>query len=321
MKRRHLLAGIVALPAAARAQGNRESPKVGYVYTGPKELLALRVDAIVEGLRASGYALQQVELVTRATEGDPTRIVPMISEVIARNVSVLIVPGTAAIKAARAASAQIPIVAIDFESDPVASGFVQSIARPGGNLTGVFLDFPNFAGKWLELLVECLPKLSRVAMMWDPATGMVQADAVNKTARTLNIQTDLLEVRTPSDFGGAFAVATDRGAGAAIALSAPVVPASAKAIAELSVRHRLPTITMFSEFARTGGLISYGPSLLSSTRQLGVMAGKVLAGATPASLPVERPSKFELIVNLKAAEALGVSIPTSIQVRADEVIE
>jgi len=314
-------AGAALWPVAAEAQRNPESPKVGYVYTGPKELLASRIAAIVDGLRASGHAPQQVELVTRVTEGDASRIAPMIAEVMAKNVTVLIVTGPAAVQAARAASRQLPIVAIDFESDPVAAGFVQSIARPGENVTGVFLDFPNFAGKWLELLRECLPRLSRVAMMWDPSTGTVQVDAIRKTAQVLNIQTDLLEVKVRSDYTGAFAVAKDRGAAAVIALSSPLVPPSVKTIADLSIQDKLPTITMFSEFTRTGGLLSYGPSVLTATRQLGLMAGRVLSGAAPATLPVERPSKFELIVNLKAADALGISIPTSIQVGADEIIE
>jgi putative tryptophan/tyrosine transport system substrate-binding protein len=324
MKRRvftRLLAGAALLPSAAYAQRNPEAPKVGYVYTGAKELAASRIGAIVDGLRASGFAPQQVELVVRITEGDPTRMAPMIDEVMAKNVTVFIANGPVVLQAARAITRERPIVAIDFESDPVAAGYVANIARPGGNVTGVFLDFPNFAGKWIELLLECLPKLSRIALMWDPPTGPVQVDAVAKTAAPLNIQTDLLEVRVPGDYAGAFAVAKDRGAGAVIMLSSPLVPASVKQLAELSLRHKLPAITMFSEFPRTGGLLSYGPNLLSATRQLGVLAGKVLSGTAPANLPIERPSKFELIVNMRTAQALDLAIPASIQVRADEVIE
>ena len=185
----------------------------------------------------------------------------------------------------------------------------------------MFLDFPNFAGKWIELLLECKPKLSRIAMMWDPTTGPVQVDAVTKTAAALSIQTDLLETKVRADYTGAFAVAKDRGAGAVIMLSSPLVPASVKDLAELSIHHQLPAITMFSEFPRTGGLFSYGPNLVEANRQIGMMAGKVLAGTAPANLPIERPIKFELVVNLKAAEALSITMPASIQVRADEVIE
>ena len=324
MKRRkftQLLAGATLLPQGAHAQRNSESPKVGYVYTGSKTLAPSRINAIVEGLRASGFAPAQVELVVRVTDGDPALLAPMLAEVIDKKISVFIANGPVVLQAARAASRTLPIIAIDFESDPVAAGYAASIARPGGNVTGVFLDFPNFTGKWIELLRECLPKLSRVALMWDPRTGPVQVDALNKIAKALDIQTDLLEVKMRDDYTGAFAVAKDRGAGAAIMLSTPLVPLSARLLADLSLHHKLPAITMFSEFPHTGGLMSYGANLQSTTRQLGVLAGKVLAGTQPANLPIERPTKFELIVNLKAAEALGVSIPTAIQVAADETIE
>ena len=324
MKRRgftRLLAGAVIVPSAAYAQSNVEAPRVGYVYTGPRQIAAGRVDAIVSGIRASGHPLPQVEMVVRITEGDPAKLAPMVAEVMAKNVSVFLANGPAALRVAQTASKTLPVVAIDFETDPVVAGYAQSIARPGGNVTGVFLDFPNFAGKWIELLLECKPKLSRIAMMWDPSTGPVQVDAVTKTAAALSIQTDLLETKVRADYTGAFAVAKDRGAGAVIMLSSPLVPASVKDLAELSFHHQLPAITMFSEFPRTGGLFSYGPNLVESTKQIGTMAGKVLAGTAPANLPIERPIKFELVVNLKAAEALSITMPASIQVRADEVIE
>jgi putative ABC transport system substrate-binding protein len=324
MKRRRftqLFAAASLLPPAAHAQRNPESPKVGYIYTGSKAAAPSRINAVVEGLRASGFAPAQVELVVRVTDGDPDLLAPMLGEVIDKKISVFIANGPVVLRAARAASSALPIVAIDFESDPVAAGYAQSIARPGGSVTGVFLDFPNFAGKWIELLRECMPKLSRVALMWEAGTGPVQVDALNKTAKALDIQTDLLEVKARDDYTGAFAIAKDRGAGAAIMLSTPLVPASAKLLAELELRHKLPAITMFSEFPRTGGLMSYGANLQSATRQLGVLAGKVLAGTAPANLPIERPTKFELIVNLKTAEALGVSIPSAILAGADETIE
>jgi putative tryptophan/tyrosine transport system substrate-binding protein len=214
-----------------------------------------------------------------------------------------------------------PIVAYDFETDPVAARYAENLARPGGNVTGVFLDQPAFAGKWLELLRECVPGLSRVALIWDPSVGRVQVDALVKVAAELKMTTDLLEVRVRTDFAGAFAVAKDRGATAAIVLSSPLMFINVKDLADLSLLHRLPSITLFSEFARTGGLLSYGPSLLDAARQAGFMAGKVLAGSMPATMPIERPSKFELILNRRTAEALGVTVPGSIEARADEVIE
>ena len=324
MRRRtltRLIAGASLWPIAAHAQGNSESPKLGFVYPGPKQLAASRIDAIVSGLRSSGRALPQVEMVARVTDGDPGKIAPMVAEVLAKNVAVFIAVGPAVLRAVQESSKSLPIITIDFESDPIVAGYAQSIARPGGNVTGVFLDFPNFAGKWIELLLECIPKLQRIAMMWDPTTGPVQIEAVKRTATPLNIQTDLLEVKAKADYTGAFAIAKDRGSGAVIMLSSPLVPASVKELADLSLRHKLPAITMFSEFPRTGGLFSYGPNLVSSTKQLGVLAGKVLSGTAPANLPIERPTTFELIINMRAAEALGLTMPPAILARADEVIE
>ncbi len=324
MLRRHfvgVLGAAGAWPLAVHAQRNPEAPKVGYVYTGSKTLAPPRINAVVEGLRASGFAPAQVELVVRVTDGDSNLLEPMLTEVLDKKVSVFIANGPAVLQAVRRKSQALPTIAIDFESDPVAAGYAASIARPGGNVTGVFLDFPNFAGKWVELLRECLPKLSRVALIWDPSTGPVQVDALNKTAKALDIQTDLLETKIRDDYAGAFAVARDRGVGAAILLSTPMVPASAKLLGDLSLRHKLPAITMFSEFPRSGGLISYGANLQSATRQLGMLAGKVLAGTAPGNLPIERPTKFELVVNLKAADALGLSMPSAILAGADETIE
>jgi putative tryptophan/tyrosine transport system substrate-binding protein len=315
-----LATGAALWPAAARAQRNPESPKVG-MLSNAKERSASAVDVVVDGLRASGFAPSQVELVLRYTEGDPGNVAPMVAEIIGKKVSVFVAAGPANLRAAREATSTVPIVAYDFETDPVAAGYAANIARPGGNVTGVFLDLPEFSGKWIELLRECMPRLSRVALVWDPSVGRVQVDSLVKVAAELKMTTDLLEVRVRSDLEGAFAVAKDRGAAAAIVLSSPLMHVNVKDLADLSLRHRLPAITLFAEFPRTGGLISYGPSLLGAARQAGFMAGKVLAGSMPATMPIERPSKFELILNRRTAEALGVTIPGSVEARADEVIE
>ena len=324
MKRRQFsraLVGASLWPFAAHAQASRETARVGFVYPGINQLVASRIDAISAGIRASGYPAAPIEMVVRVTDGDPARIAPMVAEVLASGISAFVATGPSVLRAARAITTTLPLVATNFEDDPEASGFIQSISRPGGNVTGVFLDFPNFAGKWIELLRECLPRLSRIALMWDSATGRVQVDALSRVAASLDIRTDLLEVRTRDDYAGAFAVARDRGADAAIMLSSPLVPASAKELSELSLRHRLPAITMFAEFPRNGGLFSYGPNLQVANRQVGVLVGKILAGTAPGSLPIERPVKFELIINARTAEKLGVAIPAIVQARADEVIE
>jgi putative ABC transport system substrate-binding protein len=321
MKRRALLAGLSAWPAIARAQGNAEAPKVGFVYPGIRQMVPSRIDALTKGIRAAGYGVPRIEIVTRVTDGDPNKIATMTAEVLAQKVAVLIATGPVGIQSARALTTTLPIVATNFEEDPVSAGYARSIAQPGGNVTGIFLDFPDFSGKWIELLREFMPHLARIALVWDQRTGRVQVDAIGVTAARLNIQVDLLEIKERADYTGAFATAKDRGVGAVIVASSPLVPASAKQLAELSLRHKLPAITMFSEFPRTGGLISYGPNLQAANVQVGVLVGKVLKGASPANLPIERPSSFELIVNTKAAEALGIAVPASIQARADEVIE
>ena len=325
MRRREfisLLGGTVAWPLAARAQQTSDIPRFGFVYQGSQAAMALRIEAILSGLRVSGYAAPaQVEIVGRAAEGDPTRIVPLVAEIIAKNVSVLMVSGPLALHATRSATRTIPVVAIDFETDPIASGVAATLARPGGNITGVFLDFPDFTAKWMEMLVESNPKLSRAAVLWDPDTGPVQLDSVRKAAKTLNVQLEVVEAHHASEFDAAFSMANQRGVGALVMPSSPLIAPNVAVLAELALRHRLPAITLFPDFARAGGLLAYGPNLLSMYRLVGVVAGKVARGANPAELPIERPTKFETVLNMRTARALGISIPTSLLLRADEVIE
>jgi len=325
MKRREfivVIGGAAAWPLAARAQQPAMVPKVGFLYPGPKAAAVSRVEAIISGLRAGGYpAPTQVELVVRTAEGDPTRIASLTEEIIAKDVDVFIANGPSVLNAAHRATQTIPIVALDLETDPVANGLAAALARPGGNVTGVFLDFPDFTTKWIELLVECNPKLSRIAVLWDPTTGSVQMESVKKAAELLKLQLDISEVRGASNFDEAFSGASQRSAGAMVLLSSPVIAPNVQMLAELAIRHRLPAITLFPDFARVGGLLAYGPNLLGIYRRTGVLAAKVLAGAKPAELPIERPTKFELVLNMRTATALNLSVPASLLLRADEVIE
>jgi putative ABC transport system substrate-binding protein len=318
-----LLGGAaVAWPIAARAQQAGEVPRIGIVYPGPQAAAPPRVEAVLNGVRAAGYlAPAQIELVLRVTDGDPARITPLVAEIIASNVNVILALGAPALRAFRSATQTIPIVALDLESDPVDIGMVASIAHPGGNITGLFVAFPEFTAKWLELLKETIPQLSRVAILWDPSTGSMQKKAVERAAGLLNVMLEILEVQTLSDFNEAFSSASRRGAGALLMLSSPVFGANAQKAAELAILYNLPAVTLFPDFARAGGLMAYGPNLLGMYRQVGVMIGKVLQGTKPADLPIERPTKFELVVNLKAAKALGLTVPGTVIARADEVIE
>jgi ABC-type uncharacterized transport system substrate-binding protein len=173
----------------------------------------------------------------------------------------------------------------------------------------------------MEMLVECNPKLSRAAALWDPDTGTLQLDSVRKAARTLNLQLDIVEAHRASDFDAAFSLANQRGVDAMVILSSPLIAPNVQVLAELALRHRLPAITLFPDFARAGGLLAYGPNLLSMYRLAGVFAGKIGRGADPAELPIERPTKFETVLNKRTADALGLSIPVSLLFRVDEVIE
>jgi putative ABC transport system substrate-binding protein len=326
MRRREfvkLLAGSAAAwPLAAHAEQAAKIPIIGFVYQGSQAAMAHRIEAILSGLRASGYdAPAQVEIVARAAEGDLAQIAPLVAEVIAKNVNVIMASGPLILNAARSSTRTIPIVAIDFETDPIASGVAATLARPGGNITGVFLDFPDFTAKWMEMLVESNPGLSRAAVLWDPDTGLVQLDSVRKAATTLNVQLEVVEVKRASDFDAAFSMANQRQVGAMVMPSSPLIAPNVQVLAELALRHRLPAITLFPDFARTGGLLAYGPDLLSMYRVAGVLAGKVVRGGDPAALPIERPTKFETVLNMRTARALGISIPTSLLLRADEVIE
>ena len=319
--RRRTLAGLAAAaPFAARVSVQAAAPpKIGFVYVGPRDLAAQRLDVIMSGIRSTYPG--DVIPVMRVTEGDPSRLVPAVAEVLAENVSVFVAVGPAVLRAVRAATETVPIVAYSFESDPVADGFVQSVARPGGTITGVFLDVPSFVAKWLEFLRECLPRLSRVALLWDTGSGRIQADALTRTARELGLAADLLEVQGRADYDGAFTAARERGAEATVLLSSPLVFANIPDLAALALRQRQPTITLFAEFARAGGLLAYGPSALGASRQAGFMAGRILRGQSPSTLPVEQPSIYNLAINLRTAAQLGITIPPSLLARADEVIE
>jgi putative ABC transport system substrate-binding protein len=317
-----VLAGAAAWPLAARAQQTGRRPTLGVVYPGPVAMAGPRMQALLDGLRTAGYGgPEQIEIVLRTTEGDPTRISPLVSEVIERKVDVILAIGSVMVQAFRPATRTIPIVALDLETDPVGSGLIPSLTRPGGNITGLFFDFPDFTTKWLELLKEAVPQLSRIAVLWDPATALTPRNAVGQAARSLSIRVDILEVRTRSDFEEAFVTAHQREADAALILSSPLIGANAQPLAELAIHYRLPAVTLFPDFARAGGLLAYGVNILDMYRQAGTMVAKVLQGRKPADLPIERPTKFEFVLNLRAAKRLGMEIPTSILLRADEVIE
>ncbi len=319
MRRRSLLASLAAFPAIARAQA---MPRVGFLHPGKVDPANMRLATFADGLRSKGYVDgKTVSIVVRAAEFDPGRMTQYAAELIDSKVDVLFAIGNKAIRESRQRTSTLPIVALDLEADPVASGFVKSLANPGGNLTGLFFDFAEFSGKWLEIMGEIIPGLKSAGVVWDPATGRVQIDAAAAVAKQRGVALQIIECNAPSAIEPGFQHAADQKVQAVLVLSSPVFGTVPQVVSDAARKHRLPTITMFPEFAEMGGLVAYGTDQRDLFRQSGEIVGRVLAGTKPADLPVERPTRILLAVNMKTAAALGVTIPRVLLLRADQVIE
>lgn len=323
MKRRHFVAGLAVaavIPGLANSQ-SRKTPLIGFLFPGPAAFGANRLVNFREGLRYSGWKDEHVEIAARFAENEVTRNRLLANELLELKPDVLVAVAAVAVDAVRAATKATPIIAFDLETDPVANGIAASLARPGGNVTGLYFDFPDFSTKWMELLKEIIPEIKSVVVVLDPASPSPQLNGIIAAAATLNVAVERMEVRTISDFDDVFRVASARKPDAVLILSSPLVGMNPSHIAGLTVSYRLPTVSPFTEFARAGGLMGYGISLPGAIRQVGVMTGKVLKGTKPEELPIERPTKFELVVNARTAKDLGLILPTSTLLRADEVIE
>ena len=257
----------------------------------------------------------------RFAAGSEDRLREYAAEAVRLKVDLIFAVSSSAVRAATNATKTIPIVGLDLESDPVASGFVASLARPGGNLTGFFLDLPELNSKRLELLKEAIPGLARVAILWDPTMNPEPLRAAKVAARSLGLSLQIVEARGPSDFEAAFRAAVRGRNRALMVVQSPMLAAYPRLIADLAAKHRLPATSIFSYFTDAGLLMSYGPNLNDLFRQAAIYVDRVLKGAKPEDLPVQRPTRFELIVNLKTAKTLGVAIPQSLLVRADLLIE
>jgi putative ABC transport system substrate-binding protein len=322
MKRREfmaLLGGAAATwPITARAQQARGNRKVGVLHPGQAAAVNARIGALREGL--GGPDGSDIEMVVRLADGDLSRLPALATDLGNDRVEAILAAGPPAVRAASHATASIPVIAIDLESDPVASGLVASLARPGGNVTGVFLDFPDFSAKCLQLLVEALPALAGVGVLWDPTTGSLQLDAVEAAARKLGIRVQVFEARRVADIAEAF-YALNPAMQGLLVLSSPLFGGNPQVVADLALRRTVATISLFPDIAKEGGLLAYGPNIQDLYRQAGAMARKVLQGTRPADLPAERPTRFRLVANLKTAKALGMEIPPTLLARADEVIE
>jgi putative ABC transport system substrate-binding protein len=323
MRRRTFFGAAAVWPSIARAQGSAAArPQVGFLHPGDTESAKPRLAAFNVGLRTRGFVDgQNVTVILRMAQFEPKRTAAFAADLVERKVSVILAVGPEAVRDVYALGSTIPIVALDLESDPVKSGLVASIARPGGNLTGLFFDFPDFTGKWLELLGEVVPGLGRIGVLWDSATGPVQLESVRAAATARGLELEVLNVNAPSQMEAAFQAATGAKVQAVLMLSSPVFGTIPRQVADLALRHLLPSITLFPEYAESGGLMAYGTNLLDLFSQAGGIVGKVLAGAKPGDLPVERPSHFVLKLNQRTAKVLGVTFPPLLLARADEVIE
>jgi len=275
-----------------------------------------------QGLAQLGYTEgQQIAFVQQDAGGEPARLAAAAAELVRSKPDVIFARGPTAVAAAVRATTAIPIVAIDLESDPLALGYVKTLARPGGHVTGVFLDLPEMSAKQLQLFREIVPSLSRVALVGDSVGNAAQYRATERAAKTFKVQVQTFEGRTVAELDAALEAARRNGVGAVIIFSSPTVFYNLAHIASLAREKRLPAVALFSEFAEAGGLLTYGPSLRESFRRCGVYVGKILNGAKPADLPIERPEKFELAINVRTAKALGLKIPESLLRRADQIIQ
>ena len=308
-------------PLAANAQHVAKNWKIGVLHPGQAAAVDARITAIREGLNRPDSQASGLELVVRLADGNLSRLPALATELVNDRVDVIVAAGPPAVQAASGATATTPVIAIDLESDPVAIGFIASLARPGRNITGVFLDFPDFSAKCLQLLIESVPALAGVGVLWDPTTGSQQLDEVKRAAQGLSVRVEVFEARRVADVADAFYALDAARIQGVVVLSSPLFGGNPQMVADLAIKRNVPTISLFPDIAREGGLLAYGPDIQGLYRQAGAMARKVLDGARPAETPAERPTRFQLVANLRTAKRLGITLPTSILLRADETIE
>jgi putative ABC transport system substrate-binding protein len=317
-----LALSLLAAPLGAEAQQAGKVPRIGFIsmWAGPSDNAQL--DAFRQGLRALGYVEGQNVALEIRYAGDRFEKLPdLAAELVRLKVDVIVTQSGVAGMAAKEATQTIPIVMAS-SKDAVRQGLVVSLARPGGNVTGLTLISPDLSQKRLELLRELFPKLSRAGVLWcaagSPATEWTETLAA---ADALKVKLSSLEVRGPQDLASAFASAVRQRLEAILVFDCSLLNPSAARITELSMKNRLPAVYPFSIYPAAGGFMSYGPDLRDAARRAAAYVDKILKGAKPADLPVEQPTKFELVINLRTAKALGLTIPPAVLVRADEVIE
>jgi len=321
MRRRSFLTGLGAtltLPLAAEAQQPAKLPSIGSLQSARNE----NAVAFIQALRDAGYLDGRNAVVeTRIYGGMPERLPHLAEELVALKCDVIVAASPYSIRAATRATSTIPIVGIDLESDPVASGWARSLSHPGGNFTGLFLDLPELGGKLVELLKEAVPGLTRVAMLWDFTIGQVQFRATEAAARAAGVAVRSLPIQRLGDSKDAFERDARQRLPGVIVLSSPLIAYERSEIGTLALKNRLPTISLSPLFVGSGGLMAYGPDLPDMYKRAATYVDRILKGAKVGDLPIERPSRFQLVINLTSAKALGLTIPPSLLQRADQVIE
>ena len=316
--------GLLSAPVAAQAQQAGKVWRIGVLSSGsPSATAVARIDAFKQGLRELGYVEgQNIAIESRWGAGKYESLPGLAAELVRLKMDVIVTAAVPAIRAAKEATSTIPIV-MAVVVDPVATGLVASFARPGGNITGLSVRTPELVGKQLGMLKEIVPKASRVAVLWNPENpgNPPQLRAAEVAARTLGMRLQPLEARTPREIDSAFTAMTKEAAGAVVVLVDVMFIDQRTRIADLAATRRLPAVYGQVEHVGAGGLMAYAPNFLDNYRRAAVYVDKILKGAKPGDLPIEQATKFELVINLKTAKALGLTIPPSLLQRADQVIE
>ena len=314
---------LSALSFPAEAQQPTKIPRIGFLGTASPSAVSARVEAFRQGLRELGYVEGKSILIEyRFAEGKLDRMPDLAAELVRLKVDVIMTPGPAATRPAKEATSTIPIV-MGFDNDPIGNGFVASLARPGGNITGLSSLAPEISGKQLELLKEIVPRLSRVAVLGNSTTpGNAQAlKEIEAAAGALKVQLQYLDVLATKDIETAFRAASEGRADAVLALQNTFLLSQRRHVVELAVKSHLPAIYYTIEYVEEGGLMTYSVNVTDLFRRAATYVDKILKGAKPADLPVEQPTKFEFIINLKAAKQIGLTISPNVLARADKVIK
>ena len=318
-----LLASSLGVPLASFGQQAAKVARIGFLEASSPSAIAARIEAFRQGLRELGYVEgKNVAIEYRYAEGNFDRLPALAAELVRLNVNVIVTGGPTAIPAAKAATTVIPIV-MAFDTDPVGSGFAASLAKPGGNITGLSTLAPELSAKQIELLKEIVPKLARVAVLGTASRpGSAHAlREVENAAKALKVQVQFQDVVDPKGIDAAFLAARKGSADAVLVLGSPLFNANRMELTELASKSRYPVIYDRAEFVEAGGLMTYSVSLADLARRAATYVDKILKGAKPGDVPIEQPTKFDLVVNMKTAKALGIKIPNSVLAQATKVIE